>query len=629
MYKGCFSIKRKILESLLVLAIVILFIFPAVSSTSMLSFSSRDNYNIYHHQSDVQKTSWYIQHSYDESSMINDGRSPTVINKKQVISDSGPMNSSWPMYCHDTHHTGRSPYSTADNPPGIMKWSFRTNNYSLYGSSAIDANGIIYLGSGDFFALYPNGTKMWQYGINGRCESCPAIDEDGTIYIGTAHGDPNYFYAFYPNGIMKWRYYSGENILSSPVIGNDGTIYYGGESNSINALYPNGTLRWRYQTGFIVYSSPAIGDDGTIYCGCHDGYLYALYPNNGTLKWRFPTGDWIRVSPCIADDGTIYCVCTDGYLYAVHPNGTMKWRTWVEAGTSPTIGQDGTIYAGWSQLYAVNPEDGSVKWIYDTGGCIQGGTPCTSADGTIYFGTIVEIIDGYLIALNPDGTEQWRNYIGSCESAPAIGEDGTIYIGGMDSNSNGYLYAFGQGPLKAEANGPYTAMINQPVQLTGTIFGGIPPYNCHWDFGDGNVSEEQNPTHTYFHVGNYIATFTVTDSEGNCSVDTAQVTVIVAKPSVTIIRPVNGIYLMDIRVLPFSKPVIIGRITIQVKAAQEPFGIERVEFYIDDTVKATDTEAPYQWTWSTPAFFKHTIRAVAYDTSGKSTEKSIDVSKFF
>ena len=626
MYKGCFSIKRKILESLFVLAIVILFIFPAVSSTSMLSFSSRDNYNIYHHQSDVQKTSWYIQHPYDESSM-SEGRSLVVINEESDLSTGEPMNSSWPMYCHDTHHTGRSPYSTADNPPTDLKWIFETHNVGFYGSTVIDEGGTIYTAAEDLYAIYPNGTLKWQFGTNGWSESCPAIDENGIVYIGTSVGDPNYFYAIYPNGTMKWRYWigGGTDLKSSPVIGSDGTIYFGC-GQSIVALFSNGTLRWQRSTNHLVYSSPTIGDDGTVYCGCHDTYLYALYPNNGTVKWMFKTGDWIRVSPCIADDGTIYCVSTDGYLYAIRENGTMQWRTWVEAGTSPTIGQDGTIYAGWSQLYAVNPMNGSVKWIYDTGGCIQGGTPCTSADGTIYFGTSS---GGYLIAVNPNGTEQWRAYIGQCESAPAIGEDGRIYIGAMYGAGYGRLYAFGQGPLKAEANGPYTGVTNQQIQLTGTIFGGIPPYTCHWDFGDENTSEEQNPEHTYFHLGNYTATFTVTDSEGNHSSDTAQVTVTAAKPTVTITKPTNGIYLMDTRILRFSKPVIIGRITIQVEATQEPFGIDRVEFYVDDTVKATDTDAPYEWTWSTPAFFKHTIKAIAYDTSGKSTGKSIDVSKFF
>ena len=556
--------------------------------------------------------------------------------KLNIVTVTNIMNSSWPMYCHDTHHTGRSPYSTADNPLGVIKWSFGTNNCSLYGSPAIDKNGIVYIGSGDLFALYPNGTKMWQCILNGECESCPAIDENGIIYVGTAFGDPNYLYAIYPDGTTKWRYWIGGriDIKSSPVIGCDGIIYFtcGGDYppvGSINALYPNGTLKWSYETNHVVLSSPAIGDDGTIYCGCHDTYFYALNPNNGTLKWRFKTDDWIRTSPCIGDDGTIYCASWDDYLYALYPNGTMKWRTYVEAGTSPIIGWDGTIYTGLTQLHAVNPVDGSIKWNFTTGGYILGSTPCTSLDGTIYFGTITDVIDGFIFALNMNGTELWRSHIGKCESAPAIGEDGTIYIGGMDSNSNGYLYAFGKGPLKIEANGPYKGTINQPVQLTGTIFGGMPPYTCHWDFGDGNSSEEQNPTHTYTTVGVYTTIFTVTDAEGNYSNDTAQVTVTAPKPSVTITKPINGIYFKDRKILPFTKIFIIGKITILVEANQEPFGIDRVEFFIDDTFKATDTTSPYSWIWETPAFFTHTIKIIAYDMAGNSASNEISIKKFF
>jgi outer membrane protein assembly factor BamB len=546
----------------------------------------------------------------------------------QEKSSSGLQNSSWPMYCHDAHHTGRSPYSTADNPPGVMKWSFETHHPSFYGSTVIDSDGIIYTVANDLYAIYPNGTLKWQFVLDLRGDSCPVIDSNGTIYVASSYGDHNYIYALYPNGSMKWRYYTGNDIFSSPVIGSDGTIYFGC-GQSIVALYSSGTLRWQHSTGHVVYSSPAIGDDGTVYCGCHDTYLYALYPNNGTEKWKFHTGDWIRVSPCIADDGTIYCVSLDGYLYAIRPNGTMKWRTWVEAGTSPTIGQDGTIYAGWSQLYAVNPVNGSVKWIYDTGGCIQGGTPCNSRDGTIYFGTIVGIIDGYLVALNLNGAEQWKAHIGECESAPAIGQDGTIYIGSMDNGGYGYLNAFGVGPLKVEANGPYTGIIASPTQFTGTVSGGIQPYIYYWGFGDGQTSDKQNPTHTYANVGNFTITFTVTDSEGNHSTDSSYVIVSAAVPSVSITKPVNGIYLKDTKILPLSKPLIIGTITIQIEASQEPFGIDCVEFYIDGTLKATDTEAPYQWTWKTPAFFKHAIKVIAYDTSGKSASSSIEVSKFF
>jgi outer membrane protein assembly factor BamB len=620
------KVNRKGLAVVLILLFIVSIVAPMVIGNKS---NSTEKYNKYDFDSYHSSERYADEKQIRRNPVPDTFTSDVSVSYEETTSPSnvlGPMDSAWPMYCHDTHHTGRSPYSTADNPPGIMKWRFENDRIgALYGSSVIDTNGIIYFGGLDFFALYPNGTLKWQYPYDGWSHSCPAIDTNGTIYFASAYGDHNFIYALYPNGSMKWRYYTGNDIFSSPAIGSDGTIYCGC-GQSILALFSNGTLRWQHSTNHVVYSSPAIGDDGTVYCGCHNTYLYALYPNNGTVKWMFKTGDWIRVSPCIADDGTIYCVSLDGYLYAIRPNGTMKWRTNVGAGTSPTIGQDGTIYAGWSQLYAVNPEDGSVKWIFSSSGAIEGGTPCTSKEGIIYFGTY----GGYFIAVNPNGTEAWKAPIGQCESAPAIDEDGTIYIGAMDNNFDGYLYAFGLGGvLKVEANGPYNAMFNQSVQFIGTIFGGMPPYNYNWDFGDGNSSGDQNPTHTYCQIGNFMATFTVTDSESNYSSDTAQVTVTAPKPTVTITKPVNGIYLKDTKILPFSKPFIIGKITIHVEATQEPFGIDRVEFYIDDKLKATDTEAPYQWTWNTPAFFKHTIKVIAYDTSGKSTTKSIDVSKFF
>jgi outer membrane protein assembly factor BamB len=186
--------------------------------------------------------------------------------------------------------------------------------------------------------------------------------------------------------------------------------------------------------------------DGTVYCGCYNGKLYALYPNNGTLKWSFITGDWVARGPCIANDGTIIFGSWDGHLYACYPNGTLKWKTSVGAVTTPVIGPDGTIYVASHYLSAINPDDGSIKWSYDVPNRISGGNPCVSADGIVYCGTMEP---GYILAINPDGTERWRKYIGECLFAPIIGEDGTIYIGSSNKEYEGggyiltgYLHAF-------------------------------------------------------------------------------------------------------------------------------------------------------------------------------------------
>ena len=80
--------------------------------------------------------------------------------------DGDLMNSSWPMKCHDRHHTSQTPYSTADNP-GVEKWRFKTEYHGHIESSAvIDKDGVIYFGSMGsdckLYALYTNGTKKME-----------------------------------------------------------------------------------------------------------------------------------------------------------------------------------------------------------------------------------------------------------------------------------------------------------------------------------------------------------------------------------------------------------------------------------------------------------------------------------
>ena len=463
----------------------------------------------------------------------------------------GPMDSAWPMKCHDNRHTGQSPYSTIDTTDTV-KWRYKTS-WQIEGGVAVDGDGTVYFGcfDGHLYALYPNGTLKWKYKTGMWIWSTPAIGEDGTIYVGAWD---DYLYAIYPNGTLKWKFCAYDDISSSPAIAEDGTIYFGTmlSGNRIYAVNPDGTEKWHYTTGYIIVSDPAVGDDGTVYIGSGDTYLYAMYPN-GTLKWRFKTGDYVKGPPSIAEDGTVYIGSYDDYLYALYPdNGTMKWKCgiWYGTDTNPSIANDGTIYVGSSsKLFAINP-DGTNKWTFDMGGSIAQSSSAVSSEGIIYTGTeIGGGTGGDIVAVNPDGTERWRKSIANAwvDSSPSIGEDGTVYIGSSSEDSGGYsygyLYAFGPGELKADANGPYYGLTDQTVQFTGTSSGGYSPHSYFWDFGDTYTSEEQNPTHTYTNPGNYTAVLTVTDDEGETAVDTTYAWIQdtnTAPGKPTIDGPVNG-----------------------------------------------------------------------------------------
>ncbi len=435
----------------------------------------------------------------------------------------GPVDSAWPMKCHDNYHTGLSQYSTADNP-GIEKWRFSENFHGIESSPVIDSDGVIYIcdGWGVITAIYSNGTMKWKYTAGGQIlGSSPAIDEDDTIYVGCWD---SYLYALYRNGTLKWRFFAYDsNICSSPAIAEDGTIYFGGmgpgDYGRIYAVNPNGTEKWYYDTGYLITSDPAIADDGTIYIGSGDTYVYAMYPN-GTLRWRFKTGDYVKGPPSITGDGTVYIGSYDDYLYALYPNGTMKWKCNLGHGTetNPSIATDGTIYVGSydGHLYALYP-NGTLKWSFLVIGNVHQSSPAISADGTIYFGTDAT---GMVYAVNPDGTEKWHKKIADewVESSPSIAEDGTIYIGSSYDMSRGYLHAFGivesnEPPTPAVITGKTNGKVGK--SYTYTFVSSDPenyPVKYYVDWGDGtninwtweyDSNEMVNMSHMWSEKGTY------------------------------------------------------------------------------------------------------------------------------
>lgn len=285
----------------------------------------------------------------------------------------------------------------------------------------------------------------WEVKRWGGFDSSPTIDVNGTIYISNVY-DP--IYAIYPNGTEKWKFETDGWVESSPAIGKDGTIYVGSYDAGLYAINPNGTRKWRFGAGGGIDSSPAIAEDGTIYFGVlgpgnDKGRVFAVNPN-GTEKWHFDTGFWIYSSPAIGEDGTVYIGSHDNFLYALYPeNGTMKWKQntggWCG---SPSISEDGTIYVAShsGHLRAIYPNNGTVKWIHgiDWG---SSHAPAIGEDGTIYIG------QKHLYAINPDGTRKWTLVLGEPytfegTSSCAISADGTIYFGvTLGGTSAGFVFA--------------------------------------------------------------------------------------------------------------------------------------------------------------------------------------------
>lgn len=397
--------------------------------------------------------------------------------------DKGP----WPMYCHDPHHTCRSPYKGLTEQPASPKWTFTSpGGHGISSPTAVGSDGKLYVGtwkdesyvkdkmkghSGLLCALLPDGSPYWQHNshrgspLASAVESSPLLTSDGKVIYGK---DDGHVYALDLKGNLLWDfscddafdpaapYDDNEQIIPSPVLGTDGALYicshWGNVYNPTVMRELSRRIPMIKKFGIKPVKKPLWGK------------VYAIDVQTGSKKWVYDpsldppaTERVIWGSPAVADDGTLFFTAYDdsgrGYLYALHPDGTKKWRfpgsdrEKISAlQSSPSIGNNGTIYIGSfggknkAKLYAVNP-NGSLKWSYETGENRITSTPGIGPDGTIYVGSHNWGFlfapnmpkEGFLYALEDMGNKPGLKWKFAAEygilAPPAIDSQGNIFFG--------------------------------------------------------------------------------------------------------------------------------------------------------------------------------------------------------
>jgi outer membrane protein assembly factor BamB len=402
--------------------------------------------------------------------------------------DLAPLPVGRPMYQVDAQHTGHSPHVgprvvtllRTFNTARVEVAEPLFGSADIQSSAAIAPDGTAYIGlhNGTLFALRdPPGAgnqlaARWSFHPPGGSSwhATPAIGRDGTIYVGfsTASGTPdaegNLYALQAPTaGIdprVVWSVELGPGRqTSSPTIGPDGTIYAVAGNGRLSAITPEGEVRWTAQTGPTLKSSPALARDGTVYVPSMNGKLYAVAPpasggsRTGVLRWTFRFADYpgthtpvvhhsppagadgigSGASPTIGPDGSIYVGANNSNFYAISPEGHLKWlfETQPEiAGiwSTAALSADGsTLYFGGNKggMYALNRNDGSLRWRFDIVGSVYS-SPALDAAGTLYTASTV----GHVFALNGDSGQVLFDYDAQAPiwTAPAIRPDGSLLV---------------------------------------------------------------------------------------------------------------------------------------------------------------------------------------------------------
>ena len=288
----------------------------------------------------------------------------------------------------------------AIGPDGVERWSFETGE--LIDSAAVlgrfdpdkgyatvaflSGDGNVYCLRTDEGISNPHDRLLWTFqatvapgpGYNNWWEGNVVMGFDGTLYAGNTNWN---YYAINPEGTLTWTYTTGSNAWSAAAFADDGTIYWGSLDVFIHAVRPDGTLRWKTPTLGFVASSAAIGSEGTVYIGSFDSALYALDPRKGEVKWSVATKDHIYSSPALGTDedgntNAIYFGSADGTIYALSPEGVLLWtydtgdtiRSSPAVGPGPVEEDRDVVYVGCGNgtLYAINADDGTRRWSFDT-----------------------------------------------------------------------------------------------------------------------------------------------------------------------------------------------------------------------------------------------------------------------
>jgi outer membrane protein assembly factor BamB len=280
--------------------------------------------------------------------------------------------------------------------PAIL--DFRPQEWSR---PAIDALGVVYIGSsaGKFFALdHHHGRVRWSLGTNGAISSTPLVVEElDLVFFGSDDG--NLYAVHRHSGKVSWTYATQGTINHQPVYENGLLLFTSNEDRLYAIDARSGKWRWQYDReapeGFTIHGyAGVLVKGGVAYSGFSDGMLVALKAGTGDVVWTRSLGQnktrFMDVDATPVDGGDVLFV---------------------------------TSYAG--GIFAIRPDDGSVRWHYPLEGAMQ----ISLHRDRLYVATAN---DG-VVMLGREGRPEWKQTLAMGVPAPPVVLGPSLFITGTES----------------------------------------------------------------------------------------------------------------------------------------------------------------------------------------------------
>jgi outer membrane protein assembly factor BamB len=346
------------------------------------------------------------------------------------------VNTNWSGYNYSPDHDGLNPYENVLNPSNLgnlaLRWSFSNLPSNLFSPPAV-VDGVMYTASVDS-NLYAfdarTGTILWKYAFSSSGYIPSPSVFNGVVYVAACD-----LYALdAKTGKVLWKYTTGACVGTSPVVVN-GVVYVGADNfYAVDAA--TGTLLWKYISSVYIASTPAVAD-GVVCFGSGEygqsGAVIALNANTGALLWSFATGTNEFTTVTIGS-GVVYFSPDFGPITALDlMTGTLRWSNNLSGDycCSTAAVAYGRVYFSFANhVYALDPADGHVLWIYMTNGASnEVGNDPVVANGVVYVGSA----ENNMYALNPrTGALLWQYPVASgAEFLWAVVANGVLYTAGQ------------------------------------------------------------------------------------------------------------------------------------------------------------------------------------------------------
>lgn len=277
--------------------------------------------------------------------------------------------------------------------------------------------------------------------------------------------------------------------------------------------------------GTSYYWNPTGNTTGTITVNPTSSTTYAVSVTNanGCTANGF-VNVIVRPLPVVNIPSTFVCPGTSIALNAGNPGATYQWST---GATTQTI----SVSTAATYTVTVTNSYGctaSQQVLVTTGGSINNNTAnvafCQGQNATLNAG-------------NPGNTYVWSTGATSQTINVTTAGQYAVTITNTNGCSATLTTTVNVNPLPNAAFTPHDVCLNEPVNFldistinSGTITG------WQWSFGDGNVSQQQNPSHTYSNAGAYTITLAVTSAAG-CTTTLSQPVNVYALPVANFTMP--------------------------------------------------------------------------------------------